>query len=93
MKTKIEKWKCWPLSLYGKAIVSRAIIVSQIWYVGQFIDENPKIWDKIWKMYWSYIFTCSATTKLAYKDAVKKKRHGGIGAINLKVQIQALKAH
>jgi hypothetical protein len=77
----------------GKAMVSRAILVSQLWYVGQFIDESEDTWNKIWKMYWNYIFTCAATTKLAYKDAVKKRKHGGIGAINLKVQMQALKTH
>ena len=92
-KCKLEKWKCWPMSMYGRSLISKVSMASHLWYVAQFLDSKDEDWKEVWNLYWKFIFQGSIKCKIAYKDAIKKRINGGIGAINLKLQIQALQIH
>ena len=81
------------MSIYGRSLVSKVSMASHLWYIAQFTSSLDSNWEEVWKCYWKYLLPDTGKCKIAYKDAIKKRINGGIGAINIKKQIEALKVH
>ena len=100
---KLRIWQGWPLTIFGRAMVGNMSMLSHIWRASQFIPDIPviqpgkkkpkSIWHPFYSAYWKYVQPGNFKGKFSYDTAAKRKREGGIGAIQPLVEIQALKAH
>jgi len=78
-------------------------MLSHIWRASQFIPDTltviegkkkPKsIWHPFYKSYWKYVQSGNFNGVFNYNTAAKKRKEGGLGAIQPLLEIQALKAH
>jgi len=100
---KLRIWQDWPLTIFGRATVGNTSVLSHIWRASQFIPDIPvwepgrvkpkSTWQPFHKAYWKYVQSGNFNGVFNYFVAAKKKREGGIGAIQPIVEIEALKAH
>ena len=90
---KVEIWSKWPLTASGKAIAANTSIFSHLWYLSQFIHSpNGEIWNKFRSEYWAFVQR-GTLTRWKYTNAIKPKKLGGIGALSIVEEVEALKAH
>jgi hypothetical protein len=90
---KLDIWKNWPLSIFGRTMVGNTSILAHLWRASQFIVDTKDVWKRFRLAYWNYIQPGNFMGKIKYDVAVNKKMVGGIGAIEPKREIHALKAH
>jgi hypothetical protein len=92
---KMEIWRDWPLSIFGRTLVANSSMLSHIWRASQFIPDigEKSIWSIYHSEYWSYVQPGNFKGRFRYQIATNKRKEGGLGAIEPLLEIQALKAH
>jgi len=77
------------LSLLGRFMVAKTMILSKVWYRSYFELPNEKQIKIIINDYWKFIYRRATTTRIRYKTCYCKPELGGFNAVNIEMKMRA----
>jgi hypothetical protein len=91
MRATIILWKRRNLSIQDRIIITKSLICSTIYYIATNQTVPQTILKEIQKLIYEFIWE-GKKAPVDYKIAALRKRDGGLGVLNLELQIQAIRS-
>ena len=86
----IRVWKLRNLTFYGKVVIIKTLLVSQIVYPAKVIRVPQTFIKSLNKIIYSFIWN-SKKEKVKRNVCINRPNHGGLGMVHLESKIQSLK--
>ena len=91
MKSRIERWKRWHLSWYGRALIANSVILPLFWYYSSISATPDSYLSQVRTCIDQYVFNRSPC-RISRINSVLPPSCGGIGAPHIDGYALALKA-
>jgi len=83
-----NQWKKYNLSLIGRFMVAKTMILSKLWYQSYFDLPNAQQIKTITNDYWNFINGKATTSRISYKNCYCTPELGGFNALNIEMKLR-----
>lgn len=93
LKERLQHWNWFQVSLHGKIVITNHLVASSLWYVLTLVASDLRKLNKLQQLLVSFVWGKEgrkAYHKVLQNILTLSKRRGGLGLIDVTLQVKAL---